>query len=164
MHSARRRRGPHPRGPRRRPAQRVRPACAALAAQLGLSWCGACGGAARRAGDGAAPVRGKRLRGSGSPAREQRTGAWHRRVVGTAARSARRRSGRGAVGEVVGTAARSAGRRSGRGGTECGAAVGQRRVRGTARSARRQLSGCATRCPDIGFKPRCRRDAWLSSN
>jgi hypothetical protein len=56
------------------------------------------------------------------------------------------------VGEAVGTAARSTRRWSASG--ECEA------LSGAAQSAGRQLSGRATRCPDSGFKPRCRSGTW----
>jgi hypothetical protein len=117
------------RGPRPRSALHVRPVCAALAAQLGLG---------RR--DTREAAEEQRLTGAGTAARR-------RRAVGTAARSVRRRSGRGGVGEAVGTAVRLARRRSGRGGAErlsgCDGAEwlsgAARAGRGSCRDARRAI-------------------------
>jgi hypothetical protein len=91
-------RGPRPRG--------ARPGLASAGAARAAHGGATRGGTARRAGDDMTPVRGKRLRSSGSPARERRTAARRRRAS----------SGQdcGGVGEAVGVAARSA-RRSGDG-------------------------------------------------
>jgi hypothetical protein len=93
------------------------------------------GGAARQAGDDTASVRGKRLRSSGSPARER----W------MAVRRRRASFGRdsGGVGEAVGTAARSARRRSGR--RRRGCRVGAARSRLLSEGERCERGGRARR-------------------
>jgi hypothetical protein len=161
-------RSPRPHGPRPRPTQRARPACAALAAQLGRpvqrathsasAWRhgpAARGSAAALLGEPAA-ARHRRTGNGGSPARRRRRGAAStgevpvRTAAGSARRSGRRcgrQDGRntGTVGEAVGTQAARARRRSGR-----------RRRAESGAAVRRALSGRVARCPDSSFKPRHR--------
>jgi hypothetical protein len=91
------------------------------------------------AGNDGSPVRRRRRDTTATGERRVRWLGWHGGGPGD-----------GTVGEAVGaTAART--RRSG-GGREARSG-GRRRERG-------RLSGRAARCPDSGFKPRCRCGAW----